>query len=247
MTAEILEQELAALESEQINLEEQVAQFELERETLKSDVVRFQKRYNELVGRLYVELDEVHAALARQLLASNPEDVILIDQAASAEAQARKSAEDAGFIEAQPDLPAEISPECKKAYRKAAMLMHPDRATSDAERERRTQMMAKVNLAYENGDQATLEKLIVEFGEDPEAITGDDMASRMEKARRRVVQLRRRMDEIEAELDDLKISEIFRLKVSVEDASAKGVNLLAELAKRLVMEITLLRRKLKPQ
>ena len=41
--------------------------------------------------------------------------------------------------------------------------MHPDRATSDIERERRNVMMAKVNCAYENGELATIEKLIVEF------------------------------------------------------------------------------------
>ncbi len=247
MTAEFEEQELAALEAEQAQLEEQVAQFELERETAKSDVARFQKRYNELVGRLYVELDELNAALARQLLDGNPDDVVLIGQAASADAQARKSAEDAGLIEAQPSPPAEISPECKKTYRKAAMLMHPDRATSEIERARRTQMMAKVNLAYESGDQAALEKLIVEFGEDPEAVSGEEESARLEKARRRIAQLRRRLDEIGTEMDILKISEIFRLKASVEEASAKGVNLLAEMARRLVMEITLLRRKLKPE
>ncbi|MGH8784183.1 MAG: hypothetical protein ACREYA_03695 [Cupriavidus necator] len=47
--------------------------------------------------------------------------------------------------------------------------MHPDRATTDAERQRRTVLMAEVNLAYERGDQKAIEKPIAEFGQDPEA------------------------------------------------------------------------------
>jgi hypothetical protein len=82
------------------------------------------------------------------------------------------------------------------------MLMHPDRATSEAERARRTHMMAQVNLAYERGDHAALEKLIIEFGADPESITGVDAASRMMKSTRRIAQLRRRIAEIEQELYD---------------------------------------------
>lgn len=64
------------------------------------------------------------------------------------------------------------------------------RSASDAERKRRNEIMAKVNRAYETGDLETIEKLIVEFGQDPEAILGDDIGSRMIKAVRRITQLR---------------------------------------------------------
>lgn len=231
------EQTLEKLEAEQSQLEEQVALFELERETTKTDLARFQKRYYDIVGRLYVELDKLLAGLARQQAAANPDDQDAQKQAHAAQDQARKSAEEAGLIEAQPEPPAEITPECKKAYRKAAMLMHPDRATTDAERERRTRMMAQVNLAYERGDQAGLEKLIVEFGEDPEAIEGVDLASKTIKATRRISQLRRRMAEIENELDTLREAEIFNLMSTVQDAEAMGENPLGEMAKQLLQEI----------
>ena len=183
MSAEEQELELANLEAEQAQLEEQVALFELERETTKTDVARFQKRYYDTVGRFLVELDKLLAGISQQVAAANPENIEAQNEASVAQERARQSAEEAGLIEAQPEPPAEITPECKKAYRKAAMLMHPDRATSDVERERRTQMMAQVNLAYERGDQVTLEKLIIEFGDDPEAITGVDTASRLMKSK----------------------------------------------------------------
>lgn len=237
MLAEEQELELARLEAEQAQLEEQVALFELERETTRTDVARFQKRYYDTVGRLLVELDNLLAGLSRQTAEANPDDLEAQNEARAAQERARQSAEEAGLIEAQPQPPAEITPECKKAYRKAAMLMHPDRATSDAERARRTQMMALVNLAYERGDQAALEKLIVEFGEDPEAITGVDAASRVLKSTRRIAQLRRRMAEIEQELDGLRDAEIFQLMTAVEEAEALGDDPLGELAATLLKEI----------
>ena len=232
------DQALEKLEAEQSQLEEQVALFELERETTKTDVTRFQKRYYDMVGRLYVELDKLLAGLAQQEAAANPDDLEAQKQAQAALDRAKRSAEEAGLIEAQPEPPAEITPECKKAYRKAAMLMHPDRATTDAERERRTKLMAQVNLAYERGDQAALEKLIVEFGEDPEAIEGVDVASKTIKTTRRIAQLRRRMVEIEQELDDLRQAEIFHLMYTVEEAESIGETPLSELAAQLLKEIS---------
>ncbi len=231
------EQALEKLESDQSQLEEQVALFELERETTKTDVARFQKRYYDMVGRLYVELDKLLAGLAQQGAASNPDDLEAQKQAQAALERARQSAEEAGLIEAQPEPPAEITPECKKSYRKAAMLMHPDRATTDAERERRTKLMAQVNLAYERGDQAALDKLIDEFGVDPEAIEGVDVASKTIKATRRIAQLSRRMAEIEQELDDLRQAEVFHLMYTVAEAEAMGDNPLGELAAQLLQEI----------
>jgi hypothetical protein len=123
--------------------------------------------------------------------------------------------------------------------------MHPDRATTEAERARRTSMMALVNLAYERGDLAELEKLIVEFGEDPEAIEGLDVASKTIKSTRRIAQLRRRMNEIEQELDAIRSAEIFNLMSTVEEAEAIGDNPLGEMAKQLLQEIAKRRLELK--
>ena len=195
------EQELTRLEFEQALLEEQVVTAELERETEKTDIARFQRRYYETVGKLYVELDELLAGFTRKQAAANVDDTDAQAQAEAAERQARKSAEEAGLIEAQPAPQLEITPKCKKAYRKAAQMMHPDRATTAREIHRRTALMAKLNSAYENGNQQAIEKLMLEFGHDPEAIAGEDVASRIVKSIRRIAQLRRRFSEIQQELE----------------------------------------------
>ncbi len=189
------EQELNRLESEQATLEDQVATAELTLETLKVETAQFQHHYYQTVGQFYVELDRLVAQIARIKAGLDTDDTEAQAQAEAAEQQAQKSAEEAGLAEKQPSPPPEITPELKQAFRQAAKLMHPDRATTGAERKRRTAIMAQVNVAYANGEQATIEKLMIEFGQDPEAITGEDVAARLVKTIRRIAQLRRRMTE----------------------------------------------------
>jgi hypothetical protein len=232
------EQELTRLEGEQSQLTEQVVSSELELETTKTETSQFQRRYYQTVGRLYVELDELEAGITRAIAEESPDDVAAQAYAQAAQEQARKSAEEAGLIEAQPAPPPVITPKCKQAFRKAAMLMHPDRATSEPEAQRRTVLMAQVNLAYEKGDQQAIEKLMLEFGQDPEAIAGGDVASRIVKAIRRIAQLRRRLSEIQQELEAQKQTEIYQLKTTIEETEAMGGDPLGDLAQQLLQELS---------
>ena len=232
------EQELNRLESEQATLEDQVATAELTLETLKAETAQFQYHYYQSVGRLYVELDELHAQIARAEAGLEPENAQALAEAEAAEQQAQKSAEEAGITEKQPAPPPEITQELKQTFRQAAKLMHPDRATTDAERDRRHIFMSQVNVAYGKGDQAAIEKLIVEFGHDPEAITGDDVASRLVKAIRRIAQLRRRLGEVEEEIAAQKQGEVYELMNTVNETKAMGGDPIGDLSKQLMQQIS---------
>ncbi len=232
------EQELNRLESEQTTLEDQVASDELTLETLKAESAQFQHHYYQTVGRLYVELDELNAQIARAEAGLDLNDAEAQAQAEAAEQQARKSAEEAGVAEKQPPPPPEITPELKQAFRQAAKLMHPDRATSDAERDRRNIFMAQVNVAYGKGELAAIEKLIIEFGQDPEAITGGDIASRLVKTIRRIAQLRRRAAEVAREIELLKQTELIELMTTITEAKALGGDPLADLAQQIMQQIS---------
>jgi len=231
------EQELIRLEAEQAELGEKVVSAELALETTKAELAQFQRRYYQTVGRLYAQLDELDAQISRLLMEQAPADGELKVRARTAEQQARKSAEEAGVIEAQLDPPREIGPCLKEAFRRAVKLMHPDLATTESERLRRTKLMASVNLAYERGDQAAIEKLIEEFGQDPEAIVGEDIASRIVKAIRRIAQLRRRLVELELELEAMRKTELFRLRRATEKAEAQGDDPLGNLSQQLMRDI----------
>jgi len=232
------EQELTRLEAEQVALEDQVATAELTLETIKTESAQIQYRYYQTVGRLYVELDELEALIARVEADQDPENEEVQEQAEVAKEQAKKSAEEAGITEKQAPPPPEITPEIKQAFRQAAKLMHPDRATTDEERERRNIIMAKVNVAYSQGDKDAIEKLITEFGQDPEAITGDDIGARMVKTIRRIAQLRRRLEESELEINIQKKSEMYELFITVTETEAMGGDPLADLARQIMQQIS---------
>lgn len=231
------ERELARLEGEQAGLEEQVIQSELALETCKTETAQFQHRYYLAVGRLYAQLDELDAQIAVLQARLHPADPGAQEYARAAERQARKSAAEAGLIESQPVPPQPLTADIKQVYRRAARLMHPDRATTEAERQRRTGLMVQVNRAYENGDQRTIERLIEEYGRDPEAIAGDDIGSRIVKAIRRIAQLRRRLEEVRHDLELLQQGELFQLREGIEDGEASGGDPLGELARQLVREL----------
>ena len=230
--------ELARLEAEQADLKEQVASAELALETAKAETSRFQHRYYQTVGRLYAQLDDLDAQIARMLMEQTPADVVLKTRARAAQQRAQSSAEEAGVVASQPELPIEITPSLKHAYRQAVKLMHPDLATTDSERRRRTVLMALVNLAYERGDQVSIEQLIKEFGQDPEAITGEDVASRIVRTIRRIAQLRRRLAELASEMEAQENTDLFRLRKTTEDAEALGEDPLSVLAHQLAQQIS---------
>ena len=232
------EKELARLEAEQAQLKEQVTSAELILETTKTETAQFQHRYYRAVGRLYAQLDEIDAQIANLRMEQAPNDAPLKAQARAAEQQAKKSAEEAGLIEAQPKPPPVIASGLKQAYRQAVKLMHPDLAISERERQRRTELMALVNLAYERGDQRAIEKLIEEFGQDPEAIVGEDVASRIVKTIRRIAQLRRRLSEVQQEIEAHQKTEIFQLRQTIEKAEAIGRDPLRDLVEQLIQKIS---------
>lgn len=232
------EQELARLVTEQAELEETVSSAELQLETTKVELARFQHRYYQTVGRLYAELDDIEARIAGKLADASPEDEYAQEHAEAAQEKARKSAEEAGIAEKTPPPPPEITPELKRVFKKASLLMHPDRATTEQEQRRRHELMVKVNLAYKSGDQTAIEKLIVEFGQDPEAITGEDVGARWTKAIRRIAQLRRRLAEIKSELEALERTEVFELMRTVIEAEAMSGDPLGDLSRELMRQIS---------
>lgn len=230
--------ELERLELEQNELTEQLVQAELNLENIRTDVLRFSSRYYAEVGKYYAELDQLEAKLARLKANQSPENESVQTAAEQAEQRAQATAEELGLVEKAANPPPVISPEVKSAFRQAAKLMHPDRATNDAERERRNTFMSKVNLAYEKADLKAIEQLIQDFGEDPEVIKGDDIGSQMIKAIRRISQIKRRLSELNELLKTETEKEMYLLMCDVAEAEKLGDNPLQALAEALMSQIS---------
>jgi hypothetical protein len=132
-------------------------------------------------------------------------------------------------------------PELKKLFREVCNQVHPDRAASDADRSVRERLMAEANLAYKRQDAGALLRIVEEYKNRPEAVTGSGTAEDLERVVRQIQSIRRRLDEIEAEIAALTASEIAGLMAKVQGAAARGRELLDDMARGIRMRIENLR------
>lgn len=185
-----LERRHAALQDLRRYLAEQESEFNQQRRS----VLQFAARYQATLGPLYKELDALEAQLSQTThallgtLRSRGIDVGLPDDPPTVrqqlpEAQWPRVAQLARLEGLPPSMPlpavpvgADISqwapPTLKMLYRRAAMRIHPDRASSDAERAQREQLMMAVNAAYAAGERWRLEAMLLAAGEDPGKVSG---------------------------------------------------------------------------
>lgn len=189
---------------------------------------RFREMYVRRFAPLYADLDGLEAQVARLLAADSPE----LERAASEAAEkARRSEGLALELVPEPQtldgLPS--TPALRESFKQAARLVHPDLASTDVERERRTVVMARVNEAYASGDQRALEDIIAAENSRPEAITGDDVGAGLVRVLRQIAQVRRRLDELTALEAGLRNDPLWRLYEVVVAGREEGSDRLAEL------------------
>lgn len=223
------------------SLEKQLAEKELELHQLQSDLGLFNIRYKSQIGRLYAELDEVNAEIARLDAIQNPTPEVkaFADEAIR---QAKQSAFEAGISEEEEkranEIPAVQTDELKQLFKKAAMKFHPDRTTDDAEKKRRTELMSLLNKAYDVGDIEAIKKLINDASVSPDEITGNDVGSKLVKVIRQQAQIENRLVEIDKNISIILKSEEYLLMSRVKTQEASGLNPLGSLAEEINQEIS---------
>lgn len=224
--------------------EEELSQRELELATLQAEVTAFNARYLRALGSRFAELDAIEAEIAEILARSKPSDPEVRRQAESARAQADTSAREANASACAPDRGRFVpSEDIKKLYRAIAMKVHPDRATDDESRSRRTRIMAEVNEAYSQGDLVRLRSILSQWETSSDAIQGEDVASRLSKAVRALRQIGDRITSILLEVERVRQTEMYRLMVKCGEAEEAGRDLLAEMAEDLAERIAEVRRR----
>jgi hypothetical protein len=197
------------------------------------------------VGRLYAELDEIEAEIAEEEVKVHPNDAEIKRKAEEARSRAEKSAAEADeenweacTFRWQPTL------EAKKAYHKLARMIHPDLALDQEERERRHELMAKLNDAYSAGDQDLLNKLVEDYRDSPELITGESVGDDLIRVIRQIAQVKNRLAEIKNEKNLCELSELFVLQKKVDSEMREGRNLLKQMAQRTLTHIKKANRRL---
>lgn len=163
-------------------------------------------------------------------------------KAEEAREQARQTYEDA-HGEASESHDFTPSPEFKRIYREAAKLIHPDFAADPVDLERRTRFMAAANLAYQKGDAEALQRILDEYEDGAEAVTGEGIGAELIRIIRQISTAKARVAAIEQELSALRQGEIALLKKLVEEREREGRDLLAELATAVREQIELAKKK----
>lgn len=238
------EMELQRKREEQKSLENELAERELRATNLRAELGGFERQYLHLVGLRYAELDEYKAQLAERLAAEQPENERA--QKAAQEARARASETKTGAGEKSEQVPRafKASPEMKRLYRDVAKRIHPDLTSDRADRATRQQLMARANEAYERGDEGRLEKILTEYESSPEAFQGEGPGAELIRVIRRISQVRGRLAEIEAESQAMLRSDLYQLRLRVEEAAQDGRDVLKEMVAKTEEQIAEAKRRL---
>ena len=197
------DQELARKLSEQTTLEAELTERELRTANLRAEMGAFERRYLHFVGSRYAELDELKAQIAEQFAAEQPDNERAQQAARDARARAGETKSAAGERAETAPRAFEASPEMKRLYRTVAKRIHPDLTSDRDDRVKRQQLMSEANEAYERGDEMQLARILTEYEHSPEAVQGEGPGAELVRVIRRISQMRGRLAEMEAELQEL--------------------------------------------
>ncbi len=220
------------------DIQNELAQFELEFATLHGELNDFQYHYTKLVVRRMYELDRIEQQIAEYLISTAPASVDYREKLKAAKERISESEKvfksekrRSGNGKFQP------SDSLKKLYREIARKIHPDLATDEKERQRRGQLMAEINDAYEIGDEQKMRQTLDEWQNDPDNVQGEDVGAELIKAIRKIAQMQRRIAAIQEEIKILKSTEIYELKEKVEQSEKDGLDLLGQMVDYLDVQI----------
>ena len=238
------EQELARKREEQAAIESELAERELRSANLRAELGAFERQYLHHVGSRYAELDELKAAVAERLAHEQPANARAQQAAREARTRAAETQSTAGEKSEATPRAFESSPEMKRLYREVAKRVHPDLTSDRADRAKRQQLMAEANEAYERGDETKLRKIFTEYEWSAEAVQGEGPGAELIRVIRRISQARGRLAEIEAELQELLRSDLYQLKVRLDEAQSHGRDVLKEMVQKVEDQIAQAKRRL---
>jgi hypothetical protein len=224
--------ELEKKRAELSPLEEELVLKELDLTTAQVELEAFRCRYLNIVGVKLAQLDDLKAQIAELLAHLDPKNKDAQKEASRRRTQAQESANATGSItkeqyEKEPFKPSE---NLKKLYRDLAKKAHPDLAPDAQAREKRKRFMQEVNQAYAERDEARLQSLLNEWERSPDSVSGEGTGAELIRIIRQIALVRNRIETISKEMENLKDTDIYKLKLRVNNAQDDSRDLLSEMA-----------------
>lgn len=221
------EETLDGLRSRAGQLEALLGERAAEVESVRTDLEAFRMRYHQEVGLLHDQLDALDLAIAEAELG-----------------ELSKKLEDDTGNTTQPSsgprpepAPRFTTDVIRKLFRDVAKTIHPDLARDEITRHRRHALMAEANRAYTLGDEEQLRWILQAWKRSPEAVQGSDPEAVRLRLLRRIAQIDEQLDMLASELAALKDSPLWKLKAMVDDAAARGKDIVRDMVVRLKRDI----------
>jgi hypothetical protein len=201
---------------------------------VKSELAAFRIRYRVEVGRLHEDLETLERAIAEAELGE----------------LSKRVEEGSGDSAASPGAPRPgsaarfTSDAVRKLFRDVAKTIHPDLARDDVTRDRRHALMVEANRAYALGDEERLRLILDAWYRSPEAVQGSDAEAVRARLARRIAQIEEQLNVYASDLAQMQDSPLWKLKAMVDEASARGKDLIADMVRRLERDIMAARNRL---
>jgi seryl-tRNA synthetase len=155
--------------------------------TLKANLLVLKRRYTRIIGTLYAELDDLEAQIAEAKANLDPKNKETQFKAEETRRRAQESQEasTSAIIEKEQEK-FRPSDELKKLYRQAAKAMHPDLTINEKSHAICLQMMAEVNLTYEEGSEEKLHEILRRWETSPDSVEGEGVGAELIRVIRKI-------------------------------------------------------------
>jgi hypothetical protein len=250
-------QRLRLIQEKQL-LIENITALESELITVQTEVTEFTHHYHQQVGQRMAKLEALQASLARknsphaaqpsaartEKPAQPPHEKQARDerQADFSSFESHRATGQKANEAANPQKKTAPAQDIKRRFRQLAQQIHPDRATSDADRAWRTQLMSQANHAYSQNDARALSDVATlwETRKDhpsPMAANGNirpaDTTYPDADLAAEVSGLRAYLARIERNLQQIFSTRLYDLFMTARQAARQGRDLLREMAEQL--------------
>jgi hypothetical protein len=208
---------------------------------LKSEIRMFEQVYEDVLGARIETLEDLEWQLKG----------LLNETTAESPSEAEKLPPSYTHFQHTTDLLDDEEPQdaanlsLKSLYRGVAKAVHPDLAADEVERLRRQELMALANEAYQTGNRQVLIDLLSEWEQAPLSYGSElDIALELVRVIRQLAAVQQNIHAVIRQTEELKQTDIFYFKLRVSDALADGVDLLADMAAAVDLDIARIRRRL---
>lgn len=227
--------ELAKKREELVRLQRYLADMEQSLTDLKAEIRRFEQAYENTLGARIRTLEDLEWQLKGML--ESDSDAAFFDPPATDENGAcfhhRTDLldEDDGSPQEEPRK------SLKNLYREVAKAIHPDLSSDEEDRLRRQELMTIANRAYGAGDRAALEEILSDWELGPEPSPGCAIALELVRTIRLISKVQQNIHAVIRQIEELKATDIYSFKLRVDEAALDGIDLMAEMAAKVDLDI----------